>query len=87
MKIVEKKVEMLAWFTKDGITSPIRFRLLEENSTLNVINVNKIIFREKEKIAGKDAIVFNCQSSIDGIDKLYQLKYEINTRAWILFKI
>lgn len=87
MKIVAKKVEMIAWFTKDGITNPIRFRLMEENKALNIINVNKIVFREKEKIAGRDAIVFNCQSNIDGVDKLYQLKYEINTCTWILFKI
>lgn len=87
MKIVAKPIEMIAWFTTDGVPNPIRFRILEEEKTLKVINVGKIIFREKEKIAGCPAIIFNCQSNINGAEKLYQLKYQIDTCKWILFKI
>lgn len=87
MKIVAKPIEMIAWFTRDGIPNPIRFRLMGEDKALKVITVDKIIFRENQKIAGTPAILFNCQSNINRIEKLYQLKYEIDTCRWILFKI
>jgi len=86
MKIVAKPIEMIAWFTTDGVPNPIRFRM-EEEKALKVINVDKIVFREKEKIAGSPAIIFNCQSKINGVMKLYQLKFHIDSCKWILFKI
>lgn len=87
MKIVARPIEMIAWFTRDGVPNPIRFRIIEEDKAFKVINVDKIIFRQNEKIAGSPSIIFNCQSNINGTEKLYQLKFQIETCKWILFKI
>lgn len=86
MKIVAKPIEMIAWFTKEGLPHPIRFRIIDED-TLQIIKVDKIILRDKEKIAGNQFIIFNCQSNINGFEKIYQLKFETDTCKWILFKI
>ena len=87
MKIVARSIEMVAWFSKDGIPHPVRFRISNEDETVSVIKVDKVILREKEKIAGNNMLVFRCQSSIYGQEKIYEIKYDITTCKWILFKI
>jgi hypothetical protein len=49
---------MVAWLSKDGIPHPVRFRISNEDETVSVIKVDKVIFREKEKIAGNNMLVF-----------------------------
>jgi len=52
-----------------------------------IINVDRIITRAEEKLAGNRMIVFKCQSVFDSTEKLYELKYEINTCKWFLYKM
>lgn len=87
MKIVAKPIDMVAWFDKFGNPNPVRFRIEEENSEQTTIKVDRILQRAKEKLAGNQMIVFQCQSYINGLDKIYELKYELSTCRWILFKI
>lgn len=87
MKVVAKPVEMVAWFENEGAINPIRFRIEDKNNKLKVIKIDKILFKDKEKIAGNLMLIFRCSSIIDGRNKVYELKYEIDTCKWILFKI
>lgn len=87
MKVVAKPIEMVAWFTVDGVPNPVRFRIKDENEPWVVIKVEKIITRNLEKYAGNERLVFLCQSIINGLEKTYELKYERSTCKWILFKI
>lgn len=47
MKVVSKKIEMIAYFKKDGRINPIRFRIDEENKC-QVIKIGKIISTDLE---------------------------------------
>lgn len=87
MKRVMKPIAMVAWFTEDGVITPMRFRIQSrdsENLTIRVDQVNKI---NTEKTAGNIMKVYDCQSIIEGLEKPYQLKYEIETSKWYLHKI
>jgi hypothetical protein len=87
MKVVAKPIEMVAWFTLDGVPNPARFRIRDDKEPWTVIKVDRIITRSLEKYAGNEMLVFRCQSVIDGLEKVYELKYEKATCKWILFKI
>lgn len=87
MKVVAKPIEMVVWFEKDGKLHPIRFKLIESNESEKVIKVGRVITREEEKFEGKKRLIFNCQSIVSGVDRLFQIKYEINTCKWVLYKI
>lgn len=87
MKLIAKPIEMIAWFAQDGTIHPIRFRILNDQETLQVIKVDKIISIHKEKKAGNPVNIYKCQSAINGVHKIFELKYELNTCSWILFKI
>lgn len=87
MKILMKQIEMIAWFVKDNYPIPLRYRIKSEDDTLIVIKVDKILFKEEEKIAGNRMIVYRCESIINQIQIPFELKYEISTFKWYLYKI
>lgn len=87
MKVIAKPIEVVAWFTKTGIPRPIRFRIVNEDLAETVITVGKVLHTDKEKFAGNPMLVFRCQGQVNGVDKTYEIKYELLTCKWMLFKI
>jgi hypothetical protein len=85
MKVVAKPISMVAWFDTKGVPHPVRFKIEEEQEV--VIKVGRVMTQDKEKLAGNPMLIFNCQSVINGVERPYQLKYELSTCRWILFKI
>ncbi|WP_407314505.1 hypothetical protein [Desulfosporosinus sp. SB140] len=82
MKVVMEPIEMIAWFDIPGTPRPIRFRHAE-----NVVKVEMIKRISEEKIAGNRMKIYECQSEIHGQMRLFELKYELNTCKWFLFKM
>ncbi len=87
MKVVAKPIDMLAWFDKGGTLTPIRFRMTGEDKCNHIIKIDRVITMGKEKLAGNDMLVYRCESNIEGTEKIYELKFEIKTCKWMLFKI
>ena len=87
MKIYMHPIESIAWFTKEGIPHPLKYRILTEDKTYKTIKVNHVLFRSEEKIAGNRMLLFRCQGEVNGILKIFELKYELSTCKWYLFKI
>lgn len=87
MKIVAKPIEVVSYTDDKGDIRPLRFRIQNEDQTTKVIRVDKVITKETEKLAGNYMLVFKCQSLIDNIQRLFEIKYELQTCKWILFKI
>lgn len=86
MKIINKPIEVIALFLDAGTISPLKFRLMLEGR-LQVFKVDKIITKTTEKLAGNRMIVFVCQSEINGSLKQYEIRYELDTMKWYLFKM
>lgn len=82
-----KPIEMIAWFTTKEKPIPLRYRLIDENNTYKVIKVDRVIFAEEEKLAGNRMILYRCESEINKLKTIYELKYEIDTCKWFLYKI
>lgn len=87
MKILMWPIEMAAWFTQEGVINPIRYRVTSDQSEPSVVKIDKVILRTEEKLAGNKMIIFRCQSVINGLQKVYEVKYEIGTCRWFLFKM
>lgn len=86
MKIYMKPIESLAWFTCEGIPHPLRYRITANNK-MHTVTISRIISRREEKTAGNRMLVFCCEGEINGILKLFELKYELKTCRWYLYKI
>jgi hypothetical protein len=86
MKVVAQEIEVIAWFSKEGV-KPIKFRYQDDNECYITVKIDKVIDRATEKHCGNLALIFNCQSIIDGLEKVYQLKYFVMEMKWLLWKI
>ena len=86
MKILAKPVKMVAAFDEKGIPVPLRFKV-EEEGVWQLVKVDKIISTEAVRPAGMDALVFRCQSEIQGILKQYELIYRVKPHQWELYKM
>ncbi|MBU3092840.1 hypothetical protein KPL35_12230 [Clostridium sp. CF011] len=87
MKVLALPIEMVSYTDNKGDIKPIRFRMQVGDEPMQVIKIDKVIVKDTEKLAGNIMIIYKCQSVIDGAEKLYELKYEMGTCRWILFKI
>jgi hypothetical protein len=87
MKLIAKPVEMVAHTNEKGEIRPYRFRVKLDEEPEKVIKVDKVIFKQTEKLAGNPMILYKCQS-LDGEEvRYFDLKYELNTCRWILFRM
>ena len=87
MKVLALPIEMVSYTDNKGSIKPIRFRMQIGDEPMQVIKIDKVIVKETQKLAGNIMIVYKCQSLIDDVAKLFEIKYEISTCRWILFKI
>ncbi|WP_435789647.1 hypothetical protein [Clostridium sp.] len=87
MKVIAKPIEVVVWTDIRGNIHPVRFKITNEDESNFVVKIDKVICVDKEKLAGNNMLVYKCQSVINGLDKLYEIKYELSSCRWILFKI
>jgi hypothetical protein len=87
VKILMQSVDMICWTTKDGVISPIKFRISDSQKENKVIRIDRVISRKEEKLAGNRMMVFTVQSTINDTVCLYEIKYEMSTCKWFLYKI
>lgn len=86
-KVVAWPIEMVCWMEKNGTIHLVRFKI-EDNDVINdVIKIDRVTEKNLEKFAGNLTYVYKCQSIINGVIRPYEIKYEINTSKWMLFKI
>lgn len=78
MKILNEPIKVMAIFNTDGKIEPVKFRLDDK-----VIKIEKIMKVYEEKIVGNNRLVFVC---IQNGKDIFELKYELESKTWYLFK-
>ncbi|ADY55733.1 hypothetical protein Sgly_1431 [Syntrophobotulus glycolicus DSM 8271] len=81
MKVIAENVEMVAWFDHAGTPRPVRFR--HRGTVVRVENIQEI---RDERLAGQRIKLYRCQSIINEELKVYELKYELDSCKWYLWK-
>lgn len=87
MKTIMRPIEVLVWMETDGSQRPLRFRLENEDGEMVVVRVEQILSRSEERQAGNPMAIYACQGQIHGQQRRFELKYEIRTCKWYLYKI
>jgi len=78
MKILNEPIKVMAIFSTDGKIEPVKFRFEDK-----VVKIEKIMKIYEENIVGNTRLVFVCLHN--GKD-IFELKYELNSKTWYLFK-
>ncbi|MGE5626670.1 MAG: hypothetical protein ACM3X7_00975 [Solirubrobacterales bacterium] len=87
MKVLAQPIEVISYTNDKGDIRPLRFRIQIGDEPMQVMKIDKIIFKQKEKLAGNPMILYRCQSMNGDIEKVFEIKYEIDTCRWMLYKI
>lgn len=86
MIMLNKEIEVIAVYTKDGIR-PLKFRIEDEDQQWKVYKIDKVLFRKKEVINKTAHIIVRCQGNVDEIMKQYELKFDVANTKWSLYCI
>ncbi len=78
MKIINQPIKVMAIFYPNGKIEPLKFRLED-----TVVIIQKVMKTYEEKIVGNKRIIFVC---IHNGRDIYEIKYEIDSKIWYLFK-
>ncbi|MBU3172756.1 type II toxin-antitoxin system PemK/MazF family toxin [Clostridium estertheticum] len=87
MKVLAKGIEMVSWINLEGIITPVRFKIENEDSSNSVVKIDKVITVDKERLAGNNMLLYTCQSVIRGSERIFSLKYSYETCKWMLWKL
>lgn len=88
MKIVAKPIKTMVIFEYEGnIPIPYKFKLQMDDGSEKIVRIDKRITSYRQKTAGIDTLIYECQSIIDGIEKRYKLKYILSECKWQLYAI
>ncbi len=86
MKILSKRIDVIAFFEREREPVPLRFRLCYDDGRSVVVKVGRISHREERKFGGIRTIVYRCQSFVSGEERVYELKYDVEDLVWYLYK-
>ncbi len=87
MQVLNKNIDMIVWFKANGELIPIKFRINDENENTFTIKIDKILSCERQKRAGQDIYLYDCQTLAGECVKRYILKYMVGSCNWYLFKV
>lgn len=87
MKILAEPIEAVVRFKLKEKPIPYKFRYSDKDGIYHEVKIDKILMVEETKLAGIRAIVYLCQSEIEGTAKLYELKYLVSDYRWELYKM
>jgi hypothetical protein len=70
-----------------GIMQPLKFKILGKNGDTQIYEILRVIKADLEKLAGNKMMKFECEIRLNEKPKLCEIKYELDTCKWILFKM
>ncbi|MDD6310615.1 MAG: hypothetical protein PUB09_01605 [Firmicutes bacterium] len=87
MKLLNMPVDAMVVFRTEGRhPRPYKFKV-KENGELITIFVDQVLSSQKNKVCGAEHILYQCQSTINGVDKRFELKYYCSKCEWQLYKM
>lgn len=87
MKLLQKPIEVIAWFDSKGNLIPIKFRYFDDSEGFIKVKVDKVVEMRVDKFAGNKMYRYRCESDHNNVRKVFELCYELETCKWYLYKI
>ncbi len=87
MKILMKSVDMICVSNKDGKISPIKYKFVGKDEQIHIVKINKILERNEERLAGNRMYIYKVMSIINNSQRVYEMKYELATCKWYIYKM
>lgn len=87
VRAVNQQIEMISVCATDGTLTPLRFRLEDEAHCLQTVPILRTESSKSIQYAGVDAIQYLCRVTMEGRERLLELRYTVRTHRWSLFRV
>lgn len=87
MMILAAPIEVGVVCPKEEKPIPKKFKWVYDNDQIMKIKVDKILSVEEIRDFGERALLYRCQSFINGLQKSYEIKFIVDRYEWQLFRI
>ena len=79
-------VDVISICSAGGDIRPLRIRLEDDEHQLLRIDIDEVISVKCIQYVGIEAQIFLCRATIQGMRRLFELKYTILTHSWCLMR-
>jgi hypothetical protein len=79
-------VDVISIGSAGGDIRPLRIRLEDDEHQLLRIDIDEVISVKYIQYVGIEAQIFLCRATIQGMRRLFELKYTIRTHSWCLMR-
>ena len=80
-------IEMICVCGADGKLTPLRFRMEDEEHCLQTVAISQVLCSKPIQYVGIDAIQYLCKAKSGEQERLFELRYTLNTHIWTLFRV
>jgi len=86
--LLKEPIEVAAYLDSAGIIKPSSFKRLNQDGSSALFTVQRSIRRDKEKLGeGTYLYTFTCEVVVYERTVLCDLKYNVQTKEWVLFRM
>ena len=79
-------VDMICVCSANGDIRPLRFRMEDDKHRLMAVDIEEVISSKLIQYVGIEARVFLCKATVEGQNRLFELKYTIRSHKWSLHR-
>jgi len=88
MKTLMQPIDMISCtYMNGGAPQPVRFKAKAKEDQDIVVSIDRVVSVELEKFAGNPMYRYTCRGIIAGKERQFELKFEVNTCKWYLFRV
>lgn len=86
-QVVNIPIQMISVCSTVGELTPMRFRFENEEHVLETVNVDNVHSHKDISFNGIREIQYVCSACLNNMERIFILKYNIESHKWIMFKI
>lgn len=79
-------VDVISICSAGGEIRPLRIRMEDDAHQLLRIDIDEVISVKYIQYVGIEAQIFLCRATVQGMKRLFELKYTIRTHSWCLMR-
>lgn len=79
-------IQLISSCSTLGDFTPLKFRFEDEEHHIVTVNISDILSTREHKINGIHELIYTCRAYINGASRLFELKYNVNTHKWLIFR-
>ena len=87
MQALNMPIEMISVCAVDGEIRPLRFRYEDDYHKLHIVRVNEVMVAKELNYVGVQSYLYVCKAFINDREIMFELRYEVKTHRWVLFRM